>query len=164
MACEQNKFNLPLNGCPSCLQATCASATPQESPHTVPQALLLQTSTRPLLAVPPWSLMAPCRQTTVVPAHLTPASSACEQSWTPIALAGQSSSLLSDIVHRTSSSHIIPSPLVKPSVRATAPKVNFKQFVKKMAEHQKPIKDPFMEETIVKLLPCKGKFVGTDHQ
>ncbi len=46
---------------PNCLQATWASAAPQKSSHTVPQILLLQTSTRPLLAVPPCSLIAPVK-------------------------------------------------------------------------------------------------------
>jgi hypothetical protein len=108
-------------GSPSCTQATRASTVPQESSHTVPQTLLLQISTRPLLAVPPCSLMAPWVQ--VTPVHLTPASSKCPQLWLPSALAGQSMSLVSVPRHWTLSNQIWPAPLVKPVVRATAPEV-----------------------------------------
>jgi hypothetical protein len=103
---------------PSCLQATWASGVPQKSSHTVPQALLLQISTRPWVAVPPWSLMAP--RVHVVPVHLTPASSLCPQLWDPSALAGQSMSLVSVPRHWTLSNQIWPAPLVKPVVRAAA--------------------------------------------
>ncbi len=37
----------------NCLHATVASLLSHKSSHTVPQTLLLQTSTRPLVAVPP---------------------------------------------------------------------------------------------------------------
>lgn len=50
-----------------------------------------------------------------------PASSEWTQLWTPIALAGQASSLVSLPVHWTLSNQILPAPLVKPVVRATAP-------------------------------------------
>ena len=42
---------------PNCLQATRALRDPQKSSQTVPQILLLQISTRPLVALPPRSLM-----------------------------------------------------------------------------------------------------------
>ncbi len=64
--------------------------------------------------------MAPCVQ--VVPAHLTPASSECTQLCTPSVLAGQLMSLVSVPLHRTLSSQITPSPLVKPKVSAVAAK------------------------------------------
>lgn len=61
---------------PSCLHTTLASGVPQRSSHTVPQVLLMQTSTRPSLAeVPPISLTSPLAH----PWHLMPASSACTQ-------------------------------------------------------------------------------------
>lgn len=54
---------LPLDEKPSCLQATAASKALQKSSHTVPQALLLQTSTRPSLELlPPTSRMSPVVQ------------------------------------------------------------------------------------------------------
>ena len=40
-------IDIPVVEYPSCLQATVASGVPQKSSQTVPQALLLQISTRP---------------------------------------------------------------------------------------------------------------------
>jgi len=45
--------NLPVEANPSCLQTTLASVLSQKSSHTVPHALLLQISTRPLEFVAP---------------------------------------------------------------------------------------------------------------
>ena len=59
-------------------------------------------------------------QEVAVPWHLTPASFACEQSCSPMELAGQSISLDSDPAQLTSSNQIVPAPLVKPEVRAIA--------------------------------------------
>ena len=47
--------SLPCGENPSCLQATAASEPLQKSSHTVPQALLLQTSTRPSFALEPFT-------------------------------------------------------------------------------------------------------------
>ncbi len=56
--------NLPVVANPSCVQTTLASAAPQKSSHTVPQALLLQISTRPWFEVlPPCNRRSPCLQT-----------------------------------------------------------------------------------------------------
>ena len=52
--------NSPNVGSPSCLQTTLASVMSHKSSHTVPQILLLHISTRPLMLVPPTSLMSPC--------------------------------------------------------------------------------------------------------
>ena len=48
---------------PACLQATRASTAPQKSSQTVPHWLLLQTSTRPSVALAPFtSLISPVVQ------------------------------------------------------------------------------------------------------
>ncbi len=60
-----NYVSIPLAENPSCLHTTVASAAPQKSSHTVPQMLLLQISTRPvMLLAPPCSLRAFWVQTT----------------------------------------------------------------------------------------------------
>ena len=57
--------DLPVPAKPNCLQATLASGVPQRSSQTVPQALLLQISTRPSYIAPPTSLMSPWLQTAI---------------------------------------------------------------------------------------------------
>ena len=54
--------SLSIDGNPSCLQTTCASAEPQRSSHTVPHTPLTQTSTQPSLEKePPTSLTDPLK-------------------------------------------------------------------------------------------------------
>lgn len=51
--CDYIQVFIPVAENPSCLQTTAASMLLHASSHTVPQALLLQTSTRPSLALEP---------------------------------------------------------------------------------------------------------------
>lgn len=125
---------------PSCLHATLASLVDQESSQTVPQTLLLQTSTRPSrLFAPSLSLIAPCVQAirelkskeltsisqyilVVAGWHLTPASSEWPQLCTPTPLLVQSQSLGSNPVHATLSKRMGPVPWPNPAkLTATAP-------------------------------------------
>jgi hypothetical protein len=116
-------INLVRNECwpvvlnPSCLQTTWALAALHWLSHTVPHSLLLQISTRPLVVLPPSSLMAPGMQVV----HLTPASSLCVQLCTPKTGCVQSVSLVSFPRHWILDNQICPKPLVKPEVSGTAP-------------------------------------------
>ena len=84
MLFDDYHYNLPVALNPSCLQATVASSVPQRSSHTVPQTLLLQTSTRPSLAFrPPRSLIVLPKQ----PMMLTV--SYCSNSWANYSIAGK---------------------------------------------------------------------------
>lgn len=98
---------------PSCLQATWASEVSHISLHTVPQALLLQISTRPSKKVPPCSLMSPVVQ--VVPAHTTPASWLWLQLCIPRPPLRHSINLSSVPLHSISSSQISPVPSITSS-------------------------------------------------
>lgn len=61
---EQHFLNSHELGKPSCLQTTLAFAVSQKLPlAALPQTLLSQTSTRPVVVLTPWSLTAPCEHT-----------------------------------------------------------------------------------------------------
>lgn len=145
--------NAPSAGSPSCLQTTRASRLPQPSSHTVPQPLLLQTSTRPSrFELPSTNLMSPWLHTTVEmniffrkrifyvflhlyqPGHLIPASSAWTHWFSPRGdPIGQSESLISVPLHWTWSNQIrwVPPPWPYPPPRtATAPISNKKRNTK----------------------------------
>ena len=61
--------NVPVSANPSCRHATLASVVLQRSSQTVPQALLLQTSTRPSYTAPPTSRISPGLQIAVGDVH-----------------------------------------------------------------------------------------------
>lgn len=111
-----NVCQLPEPKNPSCLQATCASASSQPSSHTVPQVSSWHISTRPSVEVPPWSLIAPSAQ--VKAEHTTPASWLWSQVLFPNAEVWQSERLCSVPKHWTSLNKIRPMPFVNPEVRA----------------------------------------------
>lgn len=128
---------------PSSLQTTLASRTSQPVWQTVDQTLCKQTSTRPSKTVRPSARrISPSGQPAVlldilgwikgttfhqehsyIPSwHLTPASWAWVQRFSPLELAEQSLSLTSLPVHCTPSSHTVPEPWPKLApLKASAP-------------------------------------------